>query len=185
MSAEAPAPADYSGQIAQSKDMSTGLLGQAKTAWGQPMQDAGAFGRQAGDAMYQQATSRLDPQWQQREEQQSAQLASQGLDPTSQAAQSANRNLGMQRNDAYNQAGFSAQQMAGQEAQRMQGMDIQGRMAPLAAYQGLLGGQLGMQQQQYGQAANNASMQNQFWSGLLGGGMQLAGDAGKAYAGMG
>lgn len=183
MSAEAPAPADYSGQIAQNKDLSAGLLGQAKTAWGQPMQNAGAFGKQAGDAAYAQATSRLDPQWQQREEQQSAQLAAQGLDPTSQAAQSAQRNLGMQRNDAYNQAGFSAQQMAGQEAQRMQGMDLQGRMAPLAAYQGLLGGQLGMAGQQYGQAAQNAQMQNQFWSGLLGGGMNLAGSVGGAIAG--
>ena len=43
-------------------------------------------------------------------------------------------------------------------------------MQPLQAYNSLLGGQMGMQGQQYQAGANNANMQNQFWGSALGAG---------------
>lgn len=92
------------------------LQQQAKYGMQQPM-DWGQFGQlgtgdaarqQAIDAAYGQATSRLDPQWQQREQQMRSQLANQGLDPTSEAARNAGREFGNARNDAYGSAMNSA-----------------------------------------------------------------------------
>ena len=215
MSASGPAPADYGQQIEQNKGLSSKVLGQAdaawgqpiaggflgqqaQQAWGQPLNNGAAAGQKASDALYSQATSRLDPQFARQQESMNAQLAAQGLDPTSQAAKSAQGQFGQQKSDAYNQASYSAAQLGGQEAQRMQGMDLQSRMAPLMAqqqmqgldlqarmaplqaYQGLLGGQMGLQGQQYQQGANNAQMQNEFWSGLLGGGMKAGGSVAAA-----
>lgn len=59
---------------------------------------------QAIDAAYNQATSRLNPQWNQREQQMRAQLANQGLDPSSEAARNAGREFSNARNDAYSSA---------------------------------------------------------------------------------
>ena len=60
------------------------------------------------NAAYGQAASRLNPQWQQREEAQRTQLLNQGLTPGTAAYQQAMGNLGQQRNDAYNSAMNSA-----------------------------------------------------------------------------
>lgn len=60
--------------------------------------------KQAQDAYYQQAVSRLDPMWSQREEAQRTRLLNQGLDPTSEASQTEMANLGRERNDAYDSA---------------------------------------------------------------------------------
>ena len=60
--------------------------------------------QQAIDSAYGQATSRLDPQWQKREEAQRTQLLNQGLTPDSEAYKSAMGELGQQRNDAYTSA---------------------------------------------------------------------------------
>lgn len=66
---------------------------------------------------YDQSASRLNPQWQQRDELLASTLANQGLDPNSQAYRNAMRQQGQQRNDAYSSAmanaiaqGTSAQQ---------------------------------------------------------------------------
>lgn len=64
--------------------------------------------QQAIDAYYGQATSRLDPMWQQREQAMQSQLLNQGLDPTSEAYRTAMSDFGMQRNDAYGSAMNSA-----------------------------------------------------------------------------
>ena len=175
MSASSPPPADYGGQIQQNRDLQGQLLGQAQQSWAAPMQDGQQARDQASRAMYAQATSRLDPQWQRREEQTRAQLAAQGLDPTSEAARNEMNQLNMARTDAYNQADYSSQVFGGNAAQQTQGMDLAARAAPLAAYGGLLGGQLGMAGQQYQQAAANADRQNQFWGGIAAGGMGLLG----------
>lgn len=88
-----------------------GLMGQAG-ALGQGM-DWSQFGPvgtgdgardQAINASYGQATSRLDPQWQKREEAQRTQLLNQGLDPSSEAYKNQMSDLGNQRNDAYTSA---------------------------------------------------------------------------------
>jgi len=115
------------------------LMKQFSAANANPL-DTGAQARQhAEDAIYGRATSRLDPQWQQREHDFSAGLANQGIDPNSEAYAKALGNFGRGRNDAYQQAQYGAIEGGGQEAQRQQGMDIQSRMAPLAGMQGLQG----------------------------------------------
>ena len=60
------------------------------------------------DAMYGQARSRLDPQWQQAENQDRARLANQGLSQNSSAYQTEMGNFGRAKNDAYNSALNSA-----------------------------------------------------------------------------
>jgi hypothetical protein len=60
--------------------------------------------QQAIDAAYGQSTSRLDPQWDKRQEAQRTQLLNQGLDPSSEAYKSAMQDFGLQRNDAYSSA---------------------------------------------------------------------------------
>lgn len=101
---------------------STGLQQQA-AGLAQPM-DWSKFGavgtgdqarQQAIDASYGQATSRLDPQWSQREDQMRTRLMNQGLDPNSEAFRGEMSQLGQQRNDAYGSAMNSAQMM-GQSA---------------------------------------------------------------------
>lgn len=78
--------------------------------WGQfgELGNGDAARDQAVTAAYNQATSRLNPQWDQRESQTRTQLANQGLDPNSQAARAQMQQLGQQRNDAYGSAMNSA-----------------------------------------------------------------------------
>lgn len=70
----------------------------------------------ASNAVYGQATSRLDPQWQQAQSAQNAQLANQGLGANSTAFQNQQGIFDRAKNDAYNQADMSAIQ-AGQAVQ--------------------------------------------------------------------
>lgn len=63
---------------------------------------------QAITGAYNQATSRLDPQWAQRDEHLSSALANQGLDPNSQAYRNAMLQQSQARNDAYGSAMNSA-----------------------------------------------------------------------------
>lgn len=96
--------------------LSQGLMGQAAGEMGQPFDwsqfgeiDDGSDARdQAISAYYDQATSRLNPEWAQREELAGSRLANSGLDPNSQAYRNAQRQLGNQRNDAYGGAMRSA-----------------------------------------------------------------------------
>ncbi len=71
----------------------------------------------ARDASYQQAASRLDPQYSQMESDLSARLANSGISQNSDAYRREMDNFGRQRADAYNQANFSAQD-AGMRAQQ-------------------------------------------------------------------
>jgi hypothetical protein len=76
------------------------------------------------NAMYNQATSRLDPRFQQAQGDLDAKLAAQGISRNSRAYNRAQNNLSMQRNDAYNSAMNSAT-LGGIDASRsLQGMDI-------------------------------------------------------------
>jgi hypothetical protein len=156
------------------------MQGQLASAWGSPL-DNGAQARQhAEDAIYGRASSRLDPQWQLREQQAKAELANQGLDPNSEAGGSLLSQLGRDRNDAYSTARQDAIMGGGQEASRQQAMDLQSRLAPLMGMQGLsalLGHQgnpgganyMGAGAAQYG-ADSQAFQQN---GGALGGYGQL------------
>lgn len=94
----------------------TNLMGQAQQNLSTPMDwnQFGALGtgdqarQQAIDAAYGQATSRLDPQWKQREEASRTQLLNQGLDPSSEAFKNQLRDMNFARNDAYGSAMNSA-----------------------------------------------------------------------------
>lgn len=82
-----------------------------------PLQADAAARQQAQDAAYRQQTSRLDPQWDTRQQQQETQLRNQGLVPGGEAYTNAMRDFNFGRNDAYNSAfnnsfntGLAAQQ---------------------------------------------------------------------------
>lgn len=110
------------------------------------------------DQAYGAMTSRLDPQWTQREDMQKTQLANQGLAPGGEAYSNAMRDFGNQRNDAYQQANLAAIQTAPQTYQLASSIHNQ----PLNQFNALRGG---------------AQVQNpQFQSGL-GGGADLFGAA--------
>lgn len=190
------------------------LSDQAGQALGQPLDDS-LFGPvMGGDAArdqaitgaYNQATSRLDPQWDQRMNSEQAQLSNMGLDPNSEAARTQMGNLGRERNDAYGSAMNSAigqgtqagQAVFNQNAQQHQmalADALRRRSAPIEQM-----GQLqslfqtpgyntagaadatnyfGAQQAQSGWEMQNAQMQNQFWGDLAGGVMGMAGSAAK------
>lgn len=70
---------------------------------------------QVSDAMYAQARSRLDPQFEQSDSQIRTQLANQGLTPGGEAYDRAYMNFLRGKNDAYNQANWSSIQ-AGEQA---------------------------------------------------------------------
>lgn len=138
--------------------------------------DPAAARDQAIQAAYGQATSRLDPQWQQREQATAAQLANQGLTPGSMAYNSQIQNQDRARNDAYAQAMYGAQTGAGnaafgqslqanqqpyQQLGALQGLTQQNSFMPSANLLGALGQQYAGQLQNYGidQAGKNSKMQ--------------------------
>jgi len=162
----------------QLSQAASGLEAQAAQNASTPMMTGEDARKQAIDSAYGQASSRLDPQWSQREEQQKSQLIAQGLDPSSEAYQREMGNFERSRNDAYTSAmnsaigqGTAAQQatfnenLASRELPYTQLGQLQGLATPLspgpatqylpaamAAYQGAL--------QTYGiqQAGKNSAM---------------------------
>ena len=124
------------GLTADKSELAQSLTGRMEDEFGQPLDysglpewagelSSGAEARQsAEDAIYGRATSRLDPQWEQRTAQTEAQLAARGLRPGDKAYDQAMENLGRERTDAYQQAQFGSIMGGGQEASREQGMDL-------------------------------------------------------------
>lgn len=78
-------------------------------------------------AVYNQAKSRLDPQWQQQEGDMRARLAAQGISENSDAYRRELDNMSRSRTDAYNQANFSATQAGGAEQSRLFGLAMGAR----------------------------------------------------------
>jgi hypothetical protein len=68
-----------------------------------PTADANTL-KQAQDSIYNQAASRLDPQWQQSTEQMDAQLRNQGFTPGTQGYDNAMKVFNQAKNDAYTSA---------------------------------------------------------------------------------
>lgn len=89
--------------------------------------DFGAEARRMSDTVYSQAASRLDPQWQQNDNDVKAQLAAQGISENSDAYRRAYDNLNRSKTDAYNQATFSAQQAGANEQSRLFGLAMGAR----------------------------------------------------------
>lgn len=69
--------------------------------------DFGGEAQRVQNAVYNQATSRLDPRFQQQESDLAARLANQGISNDSEAYRREMDNLGRTKNDAYNQAVFN------------------------------------------------------------------------------
>jgi hypothetical protein len=114
-------------------------------------QNINASVNQAANAAYGQATSRLDPQWKLAQQEQESKLANQGLGQNSTAYQSGMDTFNRGKNDAYNQAAYSAINAGNQEQNTLMGQQLaQGTFANQAAAQ--------MYGQNQGQAAfNNAA----------------------------
>ena len=124
-----------------------------------------AYDQRVTDDYYKQQTRNLDPQWQQRQGDQDAQLANMGLSRGSAAWQRESDNLSRQRNDAYQTAQSDAIQRGGAESSRLQNAEIaRGNFANQA-------GQQDYQNQitsQNTQNAGNTAQQNaaQGWEGF-------------------
>lgn len=146
------------------------------------------------DAIYNQMTSRLDPQWQQQQGALETQLANQGIKLGSSAYDTAMRNFEMGRTDAYGQAsnqsvltGLGARNQLVNEALALSGRgQPQNMAAPGLPATGMQAPDMqgAIQQQYQGQLANYNQQQQQS-SGLLGGLFSLGGQAlgGWAQAG--
>jgi hypothetical protein len=79
------------------------------------------------DALYQRATSRLDPEWNQRQTQLETQLVNAGHARGSAGWTQAMDDFNRQRTDAYDTARSGAIGMGGEEQSRLFGMGMQGR----------------------------------------------------------
>ena len=87
-------------------DITRGQLPNVQQKYGTPM-DLSSVPAVA-DKAYQAMTSRLDPQWTQREGMERTRLANQGLSPGGEAYTNAMRDFSQARNDAYQQANLGA-----------------------------------------------------------------------------
>lgn len=90
-------------------------LGQVNQQYSHPMDLSSV--QQVQDKAYGAMTSRLDPQWDQRQTQTETQLTNQGLRPGDEAWTNAMKDFNYGRNDAYQQANLGAIQTAPQTYQ--------------------------------------------------------------------
>lgn len=123
--------------------------------------DFGSEAKRVQDAVYGQATSRLDPAFEQQQRQLATSLASKGVSENSEAYRRAMDQFARQKTDAYNQATFSGIQAGGQEQSRLFGLALQGRQQGAAETQA--GGAFAnaAQAQAEAQAAARAGFGNQ------------------------
>lgn len=89
----------------------------------------------AYNALYGQASKRLDTQFQQSGDNLTTQLANQGLQPGTSAYDNAMKNYNNAKTDAYQTAQNNAQVMAGNAAQQEQQMDVTSQQAPFQTQQ--------------------------------------------------
>lgn len=127
-----------------------------------------SLGDPANNPIYNQAKTRLDPMWNQRDGALQSRLANQGLDPSGEAATNATAQFGRDRNDAYQgaQNAASQQQLQGLMAMAMPGLTQGPNYLGAAGMQGQFDmGRWQGQNQQYGD----------FFNGLASLGGSLAG----------
>jgi hypothetical protein len=110
---------------------SQGLQNQWAQNVSQGLDNGSAARDLAISSAYGQASSRLDPMWNQRESQLQTRLANQGLDPTSEAATNASSQFGRDRNDAYTSAMASAIANGNQAQALTFNQNLAAREAPL------------------------------------------------------
>jgi hypothetical protein len=90
-------------------------------------QDFSADASKVANSVYQQAASRLDPQYAQSDSDLKSSLAAQGISENSDAYRRAQDNQARAKTDAYNQANYSAIQAGGAEQSRIFGLDMSAR----------------------------------------------------------
>jgi chemotaxis protein histidine kinase CheA len=145
--------------IAPSGQIQTGLdFSGAPRLYGASDLNAANLRTQA--AQYAQAASRLDPQWTNAQHDLDAKLANQGVVQGSEAWQRDQDELGRQRNDAYNQAVYSAIGAGNQEQQNLFGNSLAARQQSVGETeaQGNFANQA--QQQLFGQNSAEAAFRN-------------------------
>ena len=102
----------------------------------QTVGNASPYMKSMEDAYYQKGASRLDPQYQQRQQGLESQLSAMGLTRGSEAWTNEMDRMGRDRNDAYSGLTRESILNSGAEAQRAQGMDVaSGNFANSAAQQ--------------------------------------------------
>jgi hypothetical protein len=112
-------------------------------------------------AEYAQATSRLNPQWTNAQNQQDAKLANMGVQFGSGAYGKAQTQFDQAKNDAYNQALFSAIGAGNQEQQNLFGNSLAARQQSVGETQAAGNFANQAQQQRFGQNAAQAAFANQ------------------------
>jgi hypothetical protein len=117
--------------------------------------------KQAQDAVYNQATSRLDPQWTNAQNDLDAKLANQGVVQGSEAYQRAQDEFQRNKTDAYNQANYSAVGAGDALQNQLFGQQLGARQEAVGETntQGQFANDA--QAQQYAQALNNSQFGNQ------------------------
>lgn len=147
--------ADAQGRVTnQRSQLASDLTGRLQSEMGSPMDwsnlpetggavaapeygDLNAFRQKQEDNLYSRATSRLDPQWQQRQDALRNQLYSAGVKEGDAGYERAMANFNRDRNDAYDQARTSAIAGGGAEMANQIGMggQVQGQQQGASAYQ--------------------------------------------------
>jgi hypothetical protein len=128
------------GLTADRSELGGSMMGRAEQEFGEEMDwsalpEVGRGGEarnRAEEALYNRSASRLDPQWQQREEQMQARLVAQGLRPGDAAYDQAMENMGRERTDAYGRATDSSIIGGGAEADRQYNLESSDRNRQLA-----------------------------------------------------
>lgn len=154
--------------------------------------------KDVSDDTYAAQTARLDPQWNQRQQQTETQLINQGLRPGTEAYDNAMRDFNQGRNDAYTQARVSAYNMMPQAFQLQSSI----RNQPLNELNALRTGSqvtnpnfmsvpqqamtqgpdyLGAASNQYNAAMGQYNAQQASDSNFMGGLLGLAGQLGGSY----
>lgn len=123
--------------------------------------DFSADAQRVAGSVYSQAASRLDPQWQQNENDIKSQLAAKGISENSDAYRREYDNMSRAKTDAYNQANFSATQAGANEQSRLFGLSMSARQQGQNEVNTQGDFANGAQQQQFGQNAQVAAVNNQ------------------------
>lgn len=96
-------------------DLATGYLPNVQNQLSQPFDMSSV--KDISDQAYGTQTARLDPQWQQNQQQFDAKMADQGIPVGSEAYGNANREFQNSKNDAYSQARLTSDQLMPQTYQ--------------------------------------------------------------------
>ena len=124
----------------------------------QNLGSAGDYQGKAEQSIYDRTTARLDPQFEQQQEQLEVSLRNRGLSEGDAAFDSAMSNFNQSKNDAYSSAMNDAITGSGAEASRMHGMDLATREQQFGESDQAYQNRLAQQGMQFGQ--NNQSWQN-------------------------